>query len=172
MTALFPGSFDPVTLGHRDLLARAAGLFDHIVVAVLHNPVKNCLFSIEERLALLRGEIADMNISGCVIETDAFSGLLASYAKKRNARYIVRGLRSEADFAYEFAYAHANSHIAEELETLFLVSNPKFAFLSSKIVREAAQVGYGEKGASMGAVLEAWVSERVEQALRDKFITK
>lgn len=153
--AIYPGSFDPVTNGHVDILERARGLFDEVVVAVAENIGKSALFSAEERVALLEG--AFDGATG--VEVCAFSGLLIDYARKRGAHAIVRGLRAVADFEYEFQLALMNRRLAGEIDTVFLMTAQKNLYISSSLVKEVARFG-GE--------ISSFVPANVEQALRDK----
>lgn len=133
MVLLYPGSFDPVTLGHLDIALRGAKLASRLIVAVLENPNKSTLFTMEERLALLRGEFCGVGN----IEVDAFSGLLADYAAAVGADAILRGLRGPGDFESEGRYAVYNRMLGS-LETVFLPASPELSYISSSIVREAS----------------------------------
>jgi pantetheine-phosphate adenylyltransferase len=135
--ALCAGSFDPPTNGHLDIIERAAALFDHVVVAVLVNAGKQPLFDVEERLAMLRESAAGLGN----VEVDAFSGLLADYARARGARIVVRGLRTAAEFAEEAPTAMMNRHLNADLDTVFLVPSPRVAYISSRLVKEIAALG-------------------------------
>lgn len=135
--AIYPGSFDPITKGHMDIIKRSAKMFDKLYVAVLTNSAKNCSFSIEERMEMIRKCTADMpNIEVCT-----FTGLLAEYAKKIDVVTSIRGLRAVTDFEYEFQMALTNKKINKELETIFLTTNSKYMYLSSSIVKEIARNG-------------------------------
>ncbi|MBQ6796090.1 MAG: pantetheine-phosphate adenylyltransferase [Clostridia bacterium] len=133
--AIIPGSFDPITNGHLDVIARSAKLFDKVYVAVLNNNVKSPLFSAEERVELIKRVTGNFD-NVCV---ECFSGLLVDFAKKKNAHFIVKGLRAVSDFEYEFQMALANKELAEEIETFFIASSPRFSYLSSSIVKELAR---------------------------------
>ncbi|TFH00754.1 MAG: pantetheine-phosphate adenylyltransferase [Calditrichales bacterium] len=135
--AIYPGSFDPVTNGHIDIVERGLTLFDKIIVAILHNPAKKSLFTVEERVELLT--ICLKN--NPAIEIDAFSGLLVDYAAKRNAQAILRGLRAVSDFEYEFQLALMNRRLNREVQTVFLMTGMRWIFTSSSIIKEAAQFG-------------------------------
>ncbi len=135
--AICPGSFDPVTKGHLDIISRATKLFDRVYVAVLSNSAKVPLFTVEERMALLRRSLAEL--SG--VEVITFDGLLADCAKERGAVAIVKGLRAVTDFEYEFQMALTNKKLNPELETLFLNTSAEYMFLSSSIVKEVARCG-------------------------------
>ena len=140
--AVVPGSFDPVTNGHLDIIARAAGMFDRVNVAVACNSSKNPLFSDEERVEMLReacAEYANVTVS-------AFRGLLVEYAVKHKARIIVRGLRAVSDFEYELQMANTNRHLSQSVETLFVMTSTDFSFLSSSIVKEIARLGGSVEG--------------------------
>lgn len=132
-----PGSFDPVTLGHIDIISRASKKFDKVIVAVLNNPVKSPSFTTQERIFLLKESTKDLEN----VEIVGFDGLLADYAKKRNVNVIVKGLRAVSDFEYEFQQALTNKKIYPELETVFLTSNSEFMYLSSSIVKQVASLG-------------------------------
>jgi len=161
VTAVFPGSFDPVTLGHLDLIKRASLLFD-VIVAVLHNPAKKPLFTVEERLALLREETASI----ASVKVEEYSGLLAKFAKDRKIRYILRGVRTEADCAYEIPMAQANRKLEEELETVILVTDPSYGYMSASLIREIAAAGYAD--GFDDTALNQWVSPNVKEALKKK----
>lgn len=136
-TALYPGSFDPPTRGHLDLIDRAARVVDRLVVAVATNPSKQPLFSVDERLDLLRRSVG----ANPKVEFVAFDGLLAEYAKKIGAQCLIRGLRGVADFEHEFQMALMNRHLSPGLETLFLVPTSGLTFVSASLVREVARFG-------------------------------
>ena len=154
--AVVPGSFDPITLGHVDVIRRAADVFDTVYVAVLNNSAKNPLFSIDERVALIGEVIKD--IPNIRIETS--SGLLIDYAREKKAKAIVRGLRAVSDFEYEMQITSMNRVLDENIETFFIMSKNKYSFLSSSIVKEVAKYG--------GNVSEL-VPELVEKALIEKY---
>ena len=136
-TAIYPGSFDPVTLGHWDIIQRAEKLVDQLVVAVLHNPSKTSAFTVDERVAMLRelvGEHPGVTIT-------SFHGLLVDFAKSQGAQFIVRGVRAFSDFEYEFQMALMNRKLAPELETVFLMPKEKYSAVSSRLVREIGSMG-------------------------------
>src|SRR5690242_6354654 len=135
--AVYPGSFDPPTLGHLDIVERAARLYDLLVVGVGRNSSKNHLFSVDERCEALR--LATSHLSN--VEIDAFDGLLVDYATRVGATSIVRGLRATADFEYEFQMTLVNRRLRHEVETVFLMTSPEHSYLSSSIVREVAMLG-------------------------------
>lgn len=132
-----PGSFDPVTIGHIDIISRASKMFDHVIVAVLNNLVKNPSFTTDERIALLKEATKDFDN----VEIVGFDGLLADYAKERGVNVIVKGLRAVSDFEYEFQQALTNKKLNPELETVFLTSNAEYMYLSSSMVKQVASLG-------------------------------
>jgi pantetheine-phosphate adenylyltransferase len=136
-TAVFPGSFDPITTGHVDLVRRAIPLFDRIVVAVGINSQKKYLFGLEQRMQWLREVFADQP----TVEVDSFSGLTAHYCQRIGAHYLLRGLRNASDFDYEKTISQLNGIVGEGLETLFLISQPAYSHISSTIVREIIKGG-------------------------------
>ncbi|MGK5507391.1 pantetheine-phosphate adenylyltransferase [Brevibacillus formosus] len=133
--AVCSGSFDPVTYGHLDIIARGANVFDKVIVAVLINSKKNSLFSVEERVELLRQATADMKN----VEVDSFDGLLIDYMNKKGAQVIIRGLRAVSDFEYEMQVASINKKLDENIETFFMMTNNQYSYLSSSIVKEVAK---------------------------------
>lgn len=135
--AVYPGSFDPVTYGHLDIILRGAKIFDKVIVAILENPNKEPLFSIEERKAMLEVAIKSYNN----IEIDSFQGLLADYMKVSQANTIIKGLRAVSDFEYELQMASINKMLAPEVETFFMMTNKNYSFLSSSVVKEVAKYG-------------------------------
>lgn len=149
--AIYPGSFDPPTRGHEDLIRRAVGLADRLIVAVAINPSKEPLFPVEERLRLLQRSVGDESR----VELASFSGLLADFARDRGATMAVRGLRAVSDFEYEFQMALMNRRLNPELETVFLVPAVDLTYLSSSLVREAARFGGNLDGLVHPAVAEA-----------------
>ena len=155
-TAVYPGSFDPVTNGHLDIIRRAAKQFDTLIVAVLNNTKKQPPFTVEERTDLLRQVTADI---GNVV-VDSFRDLLVNYMHMKNAQVIIRGLRAVSDFEYELQMASMNRNLSDRVETFFMMTNPKYSFLSSSIVKEIAQFH--------GQVTDL-VPEPVERALKRKF---
>ncbi|MFF0825758.1 pantetheine-phosphate adenylyltransferase [Brevibacillus sp. NPDC003359] len=133
--AVCSGSFDPVTYGHLDIIARGANVFDKVIVAVLINSKKNSLFSVDERVELLRQATADMQN----VEVDSFDGLLIDYMNKKGAQVIIRGLRAVSDFEYEMQVASINKKLDENIETFFMMTNNQYSYLSSSIVKEVAK---------------------------------
>jgi len=155
-SAIYPGSFDPVTLGHWDLIQRAAKLVDRLVVAVLHNPAKTPAFTVEERVAMLK----ELTVSLPNVEITTFHGLLVDFAKAQNAQFIVRGVRAFSDFEYEFQMALMNRKLAPELETVFLMPKEKYSAVSSRLVREI-----GTMGGNLSELVPEALRERVAQRL-------
>ncbi len=154
--AVYPGTFDPVTYGHLDIIRRSAKQFDRLIVAVLNNSSKNPLFSVEERKVLLAEVTKDIPN----VEIDSFRDLLVRFMKSRQANVIIRGIRSVTDFEYELQLASTNHLLDAEIDTMFMMTNPKYSYLSSSIVKEIAQFH--------GAVHEL-VPPLVEQQLRLKY---
>ena len=136
-TAIYPGSFDPVTLGHMDITKRSANLFDEIIVGVLNNSAKNALFSVNERVSMIKELTKDMPN----VRVDSFDGLLVDYCKKQKANIIIRGLRAVTDFEYEIQIAQTNKVEYPDIETVFLTTDLRYSYLSSTIVREFASYG-------------------------------
>ena len=135
--AIYPGSFDPVTNGHIDILERGLKLFDKIIVAILLNPGKDPLFTVEERIHMLKISLKKINN----IEIDTFSGLLVDYAAKKKSHAILRGMRAVSDFEYEFQLALMNRRLNREIQTVFLMTGLRWIFTSSSIIKEAARFG-------------------------------
>lgn len=135
--AIYPGSFDPITNGHMDIIRRGLEIFDQVVIAVARNSEKNSLFSVEERLTLIGALIGE----NPRLKVDAFDGLLVDYVVARQARVILRGLRAISDFEYEFQLAQMNHSISHQIETLFMMTSPENAYLSSSIIKEVASHG-------------------------------
>ncbi|MEN2984243.1 MAG: pantetheine-phosphate adenylyltransferase [Dictyoglomaceae bacterium] len=135
--AVYPGSFDPVTNGHLDIIKRVANICDELIVAVAQNIAKVPLFTLEERLEMLRESVKDISN----VYVDHFDGLLVDYLKKVEAKVIIRGLRAVSDFEYEFQQALANKKLYPDCETIFLVTDSKYAYLSSSMVKEIAKFG-------------------------------
>jgi len=154
--AIYPGTFDPITNGHIDIIERAGGLFDTLLVTVAVNAVKTPLFSVEERLALIREVIKPYPYA----EASTFSGLLVNYAQTVGAKALIRGLRAISDFEYEFQMALVNRRLAKELVTVFLMPHEKYTYINSTIVREVAR---------FGGDVSKFVPPVVEKALKDKF---
>ena len=155
--AIYPGSFDPVTNGHMDMIKRGLRLFDRLIVAILHNPAKrNTLFTVEERMDMLREIFKD----DPNIEVDSHSGLLVNYAESKGANAILRGLRATSDFEYEFQMALMNRRLNRKIQTVFLMTGLQWIFTSSSIVKEAA---------TFGGDVTSMVPDLVNERLKEKF---
>jgi pantetheine-phosphate adenylyltransferase len=135
--AVYPGTFDPITNGHHDLVRRAASIFSRVVVAIAENPGKQPLLSLERRLALAREVLADLP----QVEVMTFKGLTVEFARQQNLTVIVRGLRAVSDFEFEFQLANMSRHLSDDIETVFLTPKEQFTFISSTLVREIAVLG-------------------------------
>lgn len=155
VSAMYPGTFDPITLGHEDLVRRACRLFDKVVVAVAANPGKEPMFSLEERVELARTVLADRKN----VEVTGYEGLTVDFARQNDLQVIVRGLRAISDFEYEFQLANMNRHLTDEVETAFLTPTETYTYISSSMVREICTLG--------GDVSE-FVSPEVKIALMDR----
>lgn len=155
VSAMYPGTFDPITLGHEDLVRRATRLFDKVVVAIAANPGKQPMFTLEERVALARTVLSGMD----GVEVTGYDGLTVDYARENGLRVIVRGLRAISDFEYEFQLANMNRHLTDEVETAFLTPTETYTYISSSLVREIA---------SMGGDITEFVSPKVKQALLER----
>jgi pantetheine-phosphate adenylyltransferase len=135
--AIYPGTFDPITNGHKDLVRRAAGIFDHLIVAVASNPGKTPMFTLEERVTLARRVLADIPN----VEVIGYGGLTVDAMREHNVRIVVRGLRAVSDFEFEFQLANMQRHLARNFETVFLTPQEQFTFISSTLIREIAIYG-------------------------------
>ena len=154
--AIYPGSFDPVTLGHIDIIRRSAELFDHLIIAVLNNSAKKPLFTVEERVHMLKEVTKDIPNTEVLI----FGGLTVEFARECGAHALVRGLRAVTDFEYELQLAQLNRVIAPEIDTVFLTTNLKYAYLSSSSVKEVA---------AYGGDISSFVTPYVEERVHEKF---
>ncbi len=156
--AVYPGTFDPITRGHEDLVRRAAGIFDSVVVAIAANPSKAPMFDIEERVELARAVLADIPN----VQVMGYSGLTVEFARAQGIDVIVRGLRAVSDFEFEFQLANMGRHIAPGVETVFLTPKEQFTFISSTLVREIASLG-GNVGEFVHPMVEAAFRRKVKQ---------
>ena len=155
--AIYPGSFDPVTLGHLDIIKRSAQIFDEVIVGILNNPQKSPLFSVEERVKILEEVTADLPN----VKVDSFSGMMADYARRNNVQVSIRGLRGISDFEYETQVAQYNSRLSQgELETIFLVTSPEYSYISSSGVKEVAGF-HGD--------VSPYVPQLVAKLMREKY---
>lgn len=152
VSAMYPGTFDPLTLGHEDLVRRASRLFDKVVVAIAANPSKEPMFTLDERVDLARSSMSEMEN----VEVTGYEGLTVDFARKHGLQVIVRGLRAISDFEYEFQLANMNRHLTDEVETAFLTPTEKYTYISSSLVREIC---------SLGGDISEFVSPQVSKAL-------
>lgn len=157
--AVYPGSFDPITNGHVDIIKRGLGVFDEMIILIAYNPNKNTLFSVEERIAMIREVIRDFKN----VRVDSFDGLLVDYVREAGANVILRGLRALSDFEYEFQLALINRRLNRDIETIFLMTGYKWFYTSSTIINEAASLGGSVKGL---------VPEIVDKKLQEKYSSK
>jgi len=155
VSAMYPGTFDPITLGHEDLVRRASRLFDRVVVAIAANPGKEPMFSLDERVALAKTVLKDFD----GVEVTGYEGLTVNFAKEHGLRVIVRGLRAISDFEYEFQLANMNRHLTDEVETAFLTPTETYTYISSSLVREIA---------SLGGDISEFVSPAIKKALLER----
>ena len=155
VTALCPGTFDPVTGGHLDVIDRASRHFDTLIAAVLENPAKEPLFTLDERVAMLKEAVSNLDN----VEVESFSGLLVDYAKVRGATVVVKGLRAVTDFEYELQMAHMNRHLTD-VETFFVMSDPQWSYVSSSLIKEVARFGGNVRG-----LLPDFVHDRLVERL-------
>lgn len=135
--AIYPGTFDPLTNGHLDIIHRSLRMFDHLIIAIARSPSKNTMFSLEERVELAKEVTADLPN----VEVIGFSELMAHFAQEQKANVLIRGLRAVSDFEYELQLAHMNRHLMAELESIFLMPSEKWSFISSSLVKEVARHG-------------------------------
>jgi len=155
-TAIYPGSFDPVTFGHIDIIKRASKIFSKLIVAVVENPKKTALFSAEERMQMIKESVAGIPN----IEIDCFDGLLVDYLAQKGASAVVRGLRAVSDFEYEFQMALMNRNLHKDFDTIFLMPGEKYIFLSSSMVKEVA---------ALNGNISGFVPAAVKEKLTEKF---
>jgi len=154
--AIYPGSFDPITYGHLDIIQRGLKIFDRVIVAVARNSQKNALFDIDERVALIRNVLG----SEPRVSVDTFTGLLINYVASKKAHVVIRGLRAISDFEYEFQIAQMNSSIGHDIETLFMMTSVQYGYLSSSIVREVC---------ALGGNVDSFVPPAVKTAMQEKY---
>jgi len=152
--AIFPGSFDPLTNGHLDIIRRSSPLFDEIVIAVLNNPEKHPLFSVEERCELIRSILPAARIDGCRLIVESFSGLTADFARQREASAIIRGIRAIGDYEYELRMALMNRRLQPAIETVFLTAAEEYSFVSSTLMKQVFELGGRVDGLVPDAIIE------------------
>jgi pantetheine-phosphate adenylyltransferase len=158
--AIYPGTFDPITFGHMDIIRRALKIVDHLVIAVAKDNSKKPLFSLEQRAALVKSEVESLSQEGKIIEVKAFEGLLVNFAKENKSNIIVRGLRAVSDFEYEFQMSGMNSRLDNEIQTIFLPASESTHFIASKLVKEVAR---------LGGNIDGFVSANIKNELLKKF---
>ena len=156
--AVYPGTFDPITNGHADIVRRGLKLFDRVIVALADNPRKQPLFSLKERKRMVHETLGN----DPRVEVDSLRGLLVDYVRRRGAKFVIRGLRDVADFEYEFQFAHMNRQLAPEVETIFLMTNEDNFFVSSSLVREVAEMG-GDIGRVVPPVVLAALKKKFKK---------
>ena len=153
--AVYPGTFDPVTYGHIDIIKRAAKIYDKVIVAVAHNESKNPLFSVEERVSMLKDSVRPLKN----VIVDDFDGLVVGYVKSKGSRVMIRGLRMISDFESEFQMALTNRKLSEDIETIFMMPNESYSYISSKLMKEAAK---------LGADVKNFIPKKVQVLLKNK----
>lgn len=157
--AIFPGSFDPMTNGHLDIIKRSLSLFDEIIIAVLNNPEKNPMFSVEERCAMISEILPEIEDGKCNLVVDSFSGLTADFARNTNSVAIIRGIRAVADYEYELRMALMNRRLEPEIETVFLMAAEEYSYVSSNLMKQVF---------TLGGRVEGLIPKLVEQKMREK----
>ncbi len=158
--AVFPGSFDPLTNGHLDIIKRSLPLFDEIIIAVLNNPEKNPMFTVEERCAILREVLPGVETGECRLIVDSFSGLTADFARRKKAQAIVRGIRAVSDYEYELRMALMNRRLEPEIETVFLMAAEEYSYVSSNLMKQVFTLG-GRVEGLIPALVEARMKEKL-----------
>ena len=158
--AIFPGSFDPLTNGHLDIIKRSLPLFDEIIIAVLNNPEKNPMFTVEERCAMIREILPQIKSAECDLTVASFSGLTADFARKRNASAIVRGIRAISDYEYELRMALMNRRLEPEIETVFLMAAEEYSYVSSNLMKQVFTLG-GRVDGLIPPLVEAKMREKL-----------
>ena len=161
--AIYPGSFDPVTNGHLDIIERGCKLFDEVIISILVNPEKQPFFSVEERREILSEVLPDINKGSCKLQVDSFSGLLVQYAVAQQADVIVRGIRAISDYEYELQMALMNRRLEPGIETVFMMPAESYSYVSSRLVKEVFQ---------LGGTIEGLVPPLVEKRMKEKLTPK
>src|SRR5438045_4004840 len=157
--AIFPGSFDPPTNGHLDIIGRSAPLFDEMIIAVLNNPEKHPMFSVDERCSMIREVLSSIEIGECRLIVEAFSGLTADFARKSGATAIVRGIRAVSDYEYELRMALMNRRLEPTIETVFLMAGEEYSYVSSTLMKQVFE---------LGGRVEGLIPDLVEKKMREK----
>lgn len=161
--AIFPGSFDPLTNGHLDVIHRSSPLFDEIVIAVLNNPEKNPMFTVEERVSMIKEVLGSVEHGECRLVVDSFSGLTAEFAKRSGATAIVRGIRAVSDYEYELRMALMNRKLEPTIETVFLMADEEYSYVSSTLMKQVFL---------LGGRVDGLIPALVEEKMRQKLISK
>ena len=161
--AIFPGSFDPLTNGHLDVIKRSSPLFDEIVIAVLNNPDKQPMFTVEERVQMIEEIVCGQQYGACAVSVDSFSGLTAEFARHSGAKAIVRGIRAVADYEYELRMALMNRRLEPKIETVFLMADEEFSYVSSTLMKQVFL---------LGGRVDGLIPELVEEKMREKLSSK
>lgn len=160
--AIFPGSFDPLTNGHLDIIKRSLPLFDEIIIAVLNNPEKNPMFTVKERCAMIREILPLVKNGKCELIVDSFSGLTADFAKRKDATAIVRGIRAISDYEYELRMALMNRRLEPEIETVFLMAAEEYSYVSSNLMKQVF---------TLGGRVEGLIPKLIEEKMKEKLKT-
>lgn len=158
-TAIYPGSFDPITNGHLSIIKSGLVAFDHLIIAVLNNPEKASLFTVGERIEMIRESCDEAGV-GTVVDVDSFDGLLIDYAKSKGVHVILRGLRAVADFEYELQMASMNRHLSSDVETVFIMANETYFYVASNLVKEVKKLG-GDVSALVPTAVARRLTERL-----------
>ncbi len=159
--AVFPGSFDPITNGHLDIIKRSLSIFDEIIVAVLNNPDKQPMFSVEERCSMIEAVLSQIDSRNCRLLVDSFSGLTVDFARKVKANAILRGIRAISDYEYELMMALMNRKLAPEIETVFLMAAVEYSYVSSRLVKQVF---------TLGGCVKGLVPDLIESKMKEKLL--